>query len=283
MVGAARGKGAARSVRNKSGRVPLELRQERMMSAFHQNGFVSVIDMAEEIGVSAMTIRRDLHVLEREGKITRIHGGAVAAKEDEREGEDEESIFDRRLLLNAEAKEAIAAVAAALVQPAQAVGLDTGTTVLTTAKLLAGDRGLRFVTNNLRAALLLSGTEARVYVLGGEVRVPELSVVGSAAVRTLQNQYLDVALIGVSAIDVSGIYDFSPEDTEVKVALMESASRVIVLCDAAKFGRRALARIGTLDTIDILVTDRAPAAELARALERAEVEVIVAPPLAAAS
>ena len=280
MVGATRGKGAARSVR-KMGRVPLELRQERMMSAFHRNGFVSVIDMAEEIGVSAMTIRRDLHLLERAGKIIRIHGGAVAAKDDEGADEDEESIFDRRLLLNADAKESIAAAAAELVQPAQAVGLDTGTTVLTAAKHLAGGRGLRFVTNNLRAALLLSDTDARVYVLGGEVRVPELSVVGSAAVRTLQNQFLDVALIGVSAIDASGIYDFSPEDTEVKIALMGSASRVIVLCDSAKFDRRALARIGTLDVIDILVTDRQPATGLADALTAAGVEVIVAPPLAA--
>ncbi len=260
------------------GRVPVELRQERMMRAFYQNGFISVIDMAAEIGVSTMTIRRDLDLLERAGKITRIHGGAVAIRDGEQPtGDDEESIFDRRQLLNADAKAAIGRVAAGLVQPAQAVGLDTGTTVLTAARCLVGCKGLRFVTNNLRAALLLSESESRVYMLGGEVRVPELSVVGSTAIKALQSQFLDLALIGISAIDADGIYDFSPEDAEVKAALMQSASKVVVLCDSSKFGRRALARVGRLDAVDILITDRRPPPTLETALAAAEVQVVLAP------
>lgn len=262
------------------GRIPVELRHERMMRAFYQNGFISVIDMAAEIGVSTMTIRRDLDLLERAGKITRIHGGAVAIRDGEAPvGDEEDSLFDRRLLLHADAKAAIGRVAAGLVQPAQAVGLDTGTTVLTAARCLIACRDMRFVTNNLRAAMLLSESESRVYMLAGEVRVPELSVVGSAAIKALQNQYLDFALIGVSALDENGIYDFSPEDTEVKAALMQSATTVVVLCDSSKFARRALARVATLDSIDILVTDQRPPAALEARLAAAQVRVIVAPPV----
>lgn len=261
------------------GRVPVALRQARMMHAFDQNGFVSVIDMAARIGVSTMTIRRDFDLLESAGKITRIHGGAVAVRDDDPpRNDDEESIFDRRLLINGNAKAAIARAAARLVQPSQSVGLDTGTTVLITARALSGCQGLRYVTSNLRAATLLSESGARVYLLGGEVRAPELSVVGSSAIRSLQSHFLDLALIGVSAVDCDGFYDFSPEDTEVKLAMIGSAARVAVLCDASKFGGRALARIGTLDAIDVLITDRAPPPDLARALAAADVEVVIGDP-----
>lgn len=261
----------------RGGRIPAQLRHQQIMSAFHQNGFISVTDIAARIGVSTMTIRRDLELLEREGKITRTHGGAIAAMDNERAMvEDEESIFDRRLAKNATAKNAIARVAATLVGPALSVGLDAGTTILTSAQQLAGRADLRIFTNNLRAALALAGAGSPVYILGGEVRVPELSVVGSAAIKILKSHFLDLVFIGVSALDENGFYDFSPEDTEVKRAFIDSASRIVVLCDASKFEQRALARIDGLEAIDILVTDRAPPPRLAGALRDAKVEVMVA-------
>ncbi len=259
------------------GRIPAQLRHQQIMSAFHQNGFISVTDVAERIGVSTMTIRRDLVLLEREGRITRTHGGAIAALDSAKGGvEDEESIFDRRLAKNAAAKSAIAHAAAALVGPALSLGLDAGTTILTSAQLLAGRADLRIFTNNLRAALALAGMGSPVYVLGGEVRVPELSVVGSAAIKILKSHFLDLVFVGVSAIDEHGIYDFSPEDTEVKRAFIDSATRVVVLCDASKFGQRALARIDGLEAVDILVTDQEPPPRLAAALRDAKVELRVA-------
>jgi DeoR/GlpR family transcriptional regulator of sugar metabolism len=259
------------------GRVPVELRHQRIMHAFHQNGFISVTDIAAKIGVSTMTIRRDLDLLKRAGKITRTHGGAVAVRDGERVSPDvEESVFDRRLAANGGSKAAIARLAASLIEPSQAVGLDTGTTVLIAAQHLAERSDLRIVTSNLRAALALADTESRVYVLGGEVRAPELSVVGSGAVKTVQSHFLDVVLLGVSAIDENGIYDFSPEDTEVKAAFIDNASRVFVLCDSSKFDKRSLARIAPLDAIDVLVTDQPPPPRLEAALRKADVKVMAA-------
>lgn len=259
------------------GRIPVEMRHLRIMEAFQQNGFISVTEMAAKIGVSTMTIRRDLDQLELAGKISRTHGGAVALRDGERiGGEDEESLFSRRLDKNADAKNLIARIVAGLIPTAQAVGLDTGTTVLTAAQHLVERKDLRFVTNNVRAALALAEGESGVYLLAGELRTPELSIVGSSAVKTLQSHFLDIVLLGISAIDESGIYDFSPEDTEVKCAFIESATRVVALCDSSKFGRRSLARIDKLDVIDVLVTDQAPPPELAAALKNAQVEVLVA-------
>jgi DeoR/GlpR family transcriptional regulator of sugar metabolism len=259
------------------GRIPAQLRHQQIMDAFHQNGFISVTEVAARIGVSTMTIRRDLELLERAGRITRTHGGAIASTDNHKATvDDEDSIFDRRLAKNAGGKSAIARAAATLVGPALSLGLDAGTTVLTSAQLLVGRADLRIFTNNLRAALSLAGMGSTVYVLGGEVRVPELSVVGSAAIKVLKSHFLDLVFIGVSAIDENGIYDFSPEDTEVKRAFIDSATRVVVLCDASKFAQRALARIDGLDAIDILVTDEAPGVPLAVALREAKVEVMVA-------
>lgn len=259
------------------GRIPAQLRHQQIMSEFRQQGFISVTDIAAKIGVSTMTIRRDLVLLERAGVITRTHGGAIAAMDvDKPPIVDEESIFDLRLAKNAAAKSAIARTAASLVGPSESVGLDAGTTILTSAQQLAGRTDLRIFTNNVRAALALAGLGSPVYLLGGQVRVPELSVVGSWAIKTLESHTLDLVFIGVSSLDDNGIYDFSPEDTEVKRAFIESASRVVVLCDASKFGRRALARIGGLEVIDCLVTDQQPPPRLAEALQAAKVQLKVA-------
>jgi DeoR/GlpR family transcriptional regulator of sugar metabolism len=258
-------------------RIPAQIRHQRIMDTFRQYEFLLVTDIAARIGVSTMTIRRDLEYLEKAGKITRTHGGAVVNADGARAGADEEeSIFDRRLLKNAGGKEAIARMAATLVESAQSVGLDVGTTVLTAAQQLAGRQDLRFCTNNLRAAVALAGNGSPVYILGGEVRVPELSVVGSSAIQSIHSNFLDWLFLGASAIDENGLYDFSPEDSEVKRAFIHSADRVALLCDASKFERRALARICELNVVDVLVTDQAPPPRLAAALRSAGVEVKVA-------
>jgi DeoR/GlpR family transcriptional regulator of sugar metabolism len=257
-------------------RIPAQIRHQRIMDTFRQSGFLLVTDIAASIGVSAMTIRRDLEYLEKAGKITRTHGGAVANSDVATGGDEEESIFDRRLLKNAGSKEAIARVAATLVGSAQSIGLDVGTTVLTAAHQLAGRNDVRFFTNNVRAALALAGRGSPVYLLGGEVRAPELSVVGSAAIQLVGSYFLDWLFLGVAGIDENGLYDFSPEDSEVKRAFIDSADRVALLCDSTKFDRRALTRIGNLGVVDVLVTDQAPGPGLAAALRAAEVEVRIA-------
>jgi DeoR/GlpR family transcriptional regulator of sugar metabolism len=258
-------------------RIPAQVRHQRIMDTFREYEFLLVTDIAARIGVSTMTIRRDLEHLEKAGKITRTHGGAMVNADGARAGADEEeSIFDRRLLKNAGSKEAIARVAATLVDSAQSVGLDVGTTVLTAAQQLAGRQDLRFFTNNLRAAMALAGNGSPVYILGGEVRVPELSVVGSSAIQLVRSHFLDWLFLGASAIDENGLYDFSPEDSEVKRAFIDSADRVALLCDASKFERRGLARICELNAVDVLVTDQAPPPRLAAALRSADVEVKIA-------
>ena len=124
--------------------------------------------------------------------------------------------------------------------------------------------------------MVLSASKSPVYVLGGEVRNPEQSVVGSRAVGELANYNLDRVFIGVSGLIEAGFFDYSVEDSEVKRAFIGRADQVVILCDSSKFDHRSLARVCDISGADVLVTDAPPPGHLARALEAAEVEVIVA-------
>lgn len=259
------------------GRMPAGARQSLILDLIELHGFVSVSKIAGNLSVSEMTIRRDLVSLEERGLLARTHGGAVSSASDPREVFDlEEPAFKRRRHRNARGKSAIATAAAALIGPGETIGIDVGTSTLTLAEAVVHRADLRVFTNSLRAAMTLSASKSPVYVLGGEVRDPEQSVVGSRAVGELQNYNIDRVFIGVSGLIEAGFFDYSVEDTEVKRAFIGRADQVVILCDSSKFDHRSLARVCELSGVDILVTDAAPPAHLARALEAAGVEVLVA-------
>jgi DeoR family glycerol-3-phosphate regulon repressor len=270
---------AAEPGQERGGRLPAALRHARIIASFEKNGFVSITSLADELNVSGMTIRRDLDALGKRGLLERTHGGAVATGPLAITGASfdiEEPAFEQRMRLRALEKSAIAEAAAALVGPGESLGLDVGTSILALAQVLAGRRDLRVFTNNLRVGMLLAEANSTVYVLGGQVRVPEFSVIGPQAIAAVESHYLDKVFIGVSGLDAHGFYDYSPEDTEVKRALMASAGEVIVLCDSSKFNRRALSRVALLSGVGTLITDNAPPAELQAALEAAGVKIIIA-------
>lgn len=255
-------------------RLPATLRHARIMSAFEKDGFVSITSLAEELGVSGMTVRRDLDLLGKRGLLERTHGGAVAAGQ--MVYDEDEPAFEQRMRRNAAEKSSIAQAAARLVAPGESVGLDVGTSILALATELAPRKDLRVFTNNLRVGMQMAEGNSSVYILGGQVRVPEFSVIGPQAIEGLKSHFLDRVFLGVSGIDANGLYDYSPEDTEVKRAFVESGGCVVVLCDSSKFGRRALSRIVSLDRVNILITDAEPPHDLAQALAEAGVQIIIA-------
>jgi DeoR family glycerol-3-phosphate regulon repressor len=272
------GKAAETASSKAPGRMPAALRHARIISAFDKNGFVSISDLALELNVSGMTVRRDLDLLGKRGLLTRTHGGAVPnAVGGVAAFDSDEPAFEQRMRVNPLQKSSIAQAAANLVGPGESLGLDVGTSVLSLAQLLTPRRDLRVFTNSLRVGMQMAEGNSTIYVLGGQVRVPEYSMVGAPAVEGLRSHFLDKVFIGVSGIDAEGLYDYSPEDSEVKRAFIANAGQVIVLCDSSKFSRRALTRIAPLDKISTLITETEPAAELRDALTEAGVEIIVAP------
>ncbi|MFZ5790828.1 MAG: DeoR/GlpR family DNA-binding transcription regulator [Pseudomonadota bacterium] len=273
---AKRASGAGPKAQSSAGRLLASARQARIAEIVGQTGFISVIEAAGKLGVSGMTVRRDLEVLESRGLLVRTHGGAVATAPDRREVYDaEEPAFERRRRRNATAKAEIAKAAARLVGANETIALDVGTSTLALAEELTARADLRVFTNNLRAAMALSRGRSSVYILGGQLRGPEFAVVGSVATAQVKDYYFDRLFLGVSGITETGLYDYMLEDTEVKRAFLERARQVVVLCDSSKFDHRALARICGLEQAHVLVTDKVPPPHLLRTLEDHRIEIIV--------
>jgi len=234
-------------------------------------------DIAADLAVSDMTIRRDLIELEREGLVERTHGGAIAAEGAAGHPVDQvEPEFEARLRRNRDAKERIARAALALMEGQRTVALDVGTTTFVLARHLAGQAGIRVFTNSLRIADLLGAGRGEVYIAGGQIRGDEKTVCGPMAVAQFEQLWFDIAFLGVSGITEDGLFDYSMDDSEMKRAYVRRATRKVLLCDSSKFQRMSLVRIAALADIDAMITDAPPPADLAAALAAAKVGVTVA-------
>ncbi|OYR08646.1 DeoR/GlpR family DNA-binding transcription regulator [Brucella grignonensis] len=263
-------------------RLPARVRHAHLVDAARKRGFLQVTDIAAEIGVSEMTIRRDLVELERGGLLVRTHGGAVIDEEAVPETflDREEPAFSARLREYNPEKMSIVAKASELVERRMSVALDVGSTTYLLAEALRDTVGVKFFTSSLRTAQLLGGARREVYVPAGQIRGEELSICGKSACDEFERLWFDIAFIGVSGITSDGLFDYSPEDSDLKRVYLRRANRKVLLCHSAKFNHMSLIRIADLNEIDLLITDAPPPPNIASALSRANVGIVIAPPVA---
>jgi DeoR family glycerol-3-phosphate regulon repressor len=254
---------------------PAGARRAALQRIIAARGFVSVADVAREIGISEMTVRRDLEVLERDGLIQRSHGGAVPAPPTT--VIPTEPSYAARRDLNREAKQRIAVTAAGLVQPEEAIGLDVGSTVACLAAELAARESIEIVTNSLQTVLAMpQPVLPEVFLLGGRLRPREGSLCGGITRQQLSGHWLDRVFIGVCGIDEDGVYDYSPEEAEIKTVFMQQAKMVTVLCDSSKFGRRSFVRVCGFEAIGSIITDAPLPPAIQAAAATARVRVVIA-------
>jgi DeoR/GlpR family transcriptional regulator of sugar metabolism len=218
-------------------------------------GEVGFAELAEEFGVSEMTIRRDVETLESEGLARRVRGGAISVT-----SRSYEPPFGVRATTAAQAKAAIGAAAARLVNDGDTIIVDVGTTTLELARALRGRHGITVVTAALPVAMELGNEpDIRVVVTGGQVRQGELSLTGGMAEDAFTTMNCDLAFIGVAGVCLTpGLTEYNPDDARVKRAAIAAARRTIVLADSSKLGKIAFATVAPLSAVDALVTD-APA------------------------
>lgn len=255
-----------------------EARRAAVLRQLDERGFVQLAPLAGALGVSAMTLRRDLEEMEREGQLERIRGGAVRPRGAAPVIVDtEEPEFQKRMDRALAAKEAMAALAAGLVAEARTLALDVGTSTLCLARRLSDLRQTKVFTNNLRMAQALADAAPEVYLAGGRVRPIEQAVGGPSALAQFGSLWFDVAVIGVSGVTAEGFFDYSFEDAEMKRIYFTRATRRIVLADSAKFNRKSLVDVGRLAEATDLVTEAPPPEHLARALTEAGVRLHLAP------
>jgi DeoR/GlpR family transcriptional regulator of sugar metabolism len=215
-------------------------------------GTVAVERLAEEVGVSPSTVRRDLARLEQEGRVARTYGGALV-----RERFHERSFTESEQLRQA-AKSRIAERAVELVPDGAAVFLDAGTTCLALARLLALRGPRTVITRGLEAAALLAqAPDVDVVMLGGHVRPLSHGLVGPLAALSLDRMSFDLAVLGADAVDPErGLGEPTDEETSVKERAASRASKVVLLADSSKLGEAALTAWLPVHPSWTLVTDR---------------------------
>lgn len=230
-----------------------EERRQAVADVVLRRGAVRLAELAADLGVSEMTVRRDVAELAGRGVLERVHGGAMAP----RPGSTEEPGFAAKSGLRVAAKTAVAREAVRLVEPGTSVAVSAGTTTHLAAGLLRDVPGLTVVTNSLPVADLLSaaGDGAEVLLVGGR-RTPSRALVGPLAVRALEGLHVDLLLLGAHGVDPErGLTTPTLEEADTDRALARAARRVAVLADSSKWRVVGLATALPLGDVDVLVTD----------------------------
>jgi len=229
-------------------------RQALILDRVREVGAVRVAELARELEVSDMTVRRDLEVLHERGLLEKVHGGATALSG---LALFEPGFVAKSALQQAE-KAAIAAAAAELVEPGMAVAISAGTTTHVLAARVAEIPGVTVVTNSMRVAdvLYMTGRRDQTVILTGGMRTPSEALVGPFAVSQLRTIHVDLVFMGVHGMDAkAGFTCPNLLEAETDVALMDAGRRLVVVADHTKWGVIGIASIGRLDQADVLISD----------------------------
>jgi DeoR family transcriptional regulator of aga operon len=256
-------------------------RWNALLELLAESGRVSVEDAAERLDVSQATIRRDFDQLAQQQMITRTRGGAVA------NGVSYDLPLRYKSAKHSAEKQRIGEAAAGLVTPGTVVGLNGGTTMTEVARALAvrpdlngsGEGAqLTVVTNALNIANeLLVRSRMKVVVAGGVVRPQSFELVGPLGGALLKEVTLDIALLGVDALDVElGAAAHHEGEAAMNSLMVARAKRVVVIADSSKLGGHAFARICPIGKVETLVTDLGASAATIAAFRTAGVRVICA-------
>lgn len=248
-------------------------RQSLIMDGIRRSGAARVADLTDELGVSDMTIRRDLEQLARTGLVRKVHGGAVLTG-----NATEEPGFEAKSSREQPAKEAIARLACSLIRPGTAIALSAGTTTWSLAGELTQLPRMTIVTNSTTVADLIAARSeppAHVVILTGGVRTPSAALVGPVADLTIRSLHVDQLFIGVHGMDpVAGLTTPNLAEAETNRTLIACAKQVVVCADSTKWGNAGLASFGPLSAADVLISDSGLPAE-ARRLIAAEVSELM--------
>ena len=243
-----------------------------IMDILARKGYQSVNELASELKVSDMTVRRYLDRLEERELIKRTHGGAFAGQEMM------EVDFRIRETVHREEKEAIGRAAFALIQPGESVFIDAGTTPAFLASAINDTKRITVVTNSLVVAHTLeSRANVQCILLGGMVHGATHSTVGQIADESLGQFRFNRAFMGTSAVDMSaGLSQGTFEEIPVKRKAARQSAQVVVLADSSKFDKQVTFLFMELGQVNAIITDTGIKPEIALAIRERGIELITA-------
>jgi DeoR family fructose operon transcriptional repressor len=246
-------------------------RQQEILRLARDGGRVDVLSLAEELQVTAETIRRDLKALDRAGLVRRVHGGAIPVGR-----LDFEPDLTERESTAADEKDRIAKAALTEVPAEGTMILDAGTTLARVAAALPLESSLTVVTHSLPiAARLADHPGIQLHLVGGRVRNRTRAAVDAWALRAYAEIRADVLFVAANGFSVEhGLTTPDLAEAAVKRAAVAAARRVVLLADSAKHGQEHFARFGDLNDVDLLITDSGLSPEDAADIERGGTEVV---------
>ncbi|GBU09819.1 transcriptional repressor GlpR [Gammaproteobacteria bacterium] len=244
-------------------------RQIQILQLVQENGLVDIAKLADIFDMTAQSIRRDVNDLCQQGLLRRVHGGVTLPSSIEN------SPYDTRNQDNLNAKSKIGFLVAEHIPNNVSLFINIGTTTEAVARALLNHKGLTVITNNLNVAVILSKkADFNVIIAGGSVRGKDMGVVGEATIDFIRQFKVDFGIIGISAIDEEGkLYDFDYREIKVSQTIIEQSKRVWLVTDNTKFGKDALAKLGSFKDIDSLFTDQMPDKKYQAKLHAAKVTI----------
>lgn len=248
-------------------------RRRWIQQKLEREGVVKIGDLTGELGVSAMTIRRDLDQLEQEMAIQRTHGGAMLNSTRLRE-----SPLREKEIRNGQAKRAIARAAKSLLSSGESIILDAGSTHLTFARELKQMKDLLLVTNDIKIAVELGDEEGiRVILTGGELKTHVYSLEGYFGETMLQDLQVDIAFVGCDGFSLEGgTQTHSLPKVKMKQTMLQRASRRVLMADASKLNQPGLVRFASLEEFQVIVTDDRIPDDFREVCEELKIQLIVA-------
>ena len=251
-------------------------RHKYILDKLNEHGFIRIADIAEELGVTTVTARNDVKILESKGLLYKVHGSARLANP---------HIADRDLEtkshLNKEAKQRIATRAAELICDGDSIMVSAGSTTYALAEVIHNNppQGvLNVVTPFLKVSELLCELDSvRVEQLGGRIHRKSCATLGENASLTLGNVVCSKFFVGVDGVDPDfGITTSTIEEAQLSRKMMAASSKTVVLADSSKFGQRGFGNIASLEEVDIIITDDGITKEMREIIESAGIELIIA-------
>jgi DeoR family transcriptional regulator of aga operon len=250
----------------------IDERRHHILSLIQSQGRVLVGELSRNLGISQITVRKDLEYLQSKGLVQRTHGGALRIQSS--------ALFDPTLKekqkQHSQEKQRIAAAAAKMVEEGQCVMLDSGTTTTAITHELKRFSQLTVITNAVNIAAELTSTNLEVILVGGSLRKNSFSLVGPLAEDVLREMHADILFLGVDGFDTEiGLTTPNFLESRVNRAMVKAARRVVTVCDSTKFNRRSLSRIVPPSAVHCVITDRDLAPETAEILRSQNIEVIL--------
>jgi DeoR family transcriptional regulator, fructose operon transcriptional repressor len=246
-------------------------RRHRILERVAEQQTIHIAELAIELAVSEMTIRRDITRLEHDGFLRRTYGGATAHIT-----RSMELLFNARALQNAPAKRLIGMHLAQTMPPASSMFIGIGSTTEQFAMFLPARDEQLVITGSLPVASLLGTRKGRVIVLGGSVLTDELACVGPVAAATVRRYNAEVAVLGAAGLSAErGITELDDEAAEIQRLMIDQSERLIVVADGSKLGAHTVATVAPAERIDVLVTDRSAPGDDLEALAAIGIEIVV--------